>query len=101
MRVIRFAVRFAMSCSPFDPLIELVDDRVAAERPTRMTARLHDLRPEVEEEVKALPGAERSLATGSAAVLARRPELPREAAVPCVVEGKCRRLKRLSSASPF
>jgi hypothetical protein len=64
MRVIRFAVRFARSCSPFDPLIELVDDRVAAERPTRMTARLHDLRPEVEEEVKALPGAERSLATG-------------------------------------
>jgi hypothetical protein len=36
----------------------LVDDRVAAERPTRMTARLHDLRPEVEEEVKALLGAE-------------------------------------------
>jgi hypothetical protein len=73
---------------------------VAAERPTRMTARLHDLRPEVEEEVKALPEPN-DLLPRVRAVLAQRPELPREAAVPCVVEGKCRRLKRLSSANPF
>jgi hypothetical protein len=59
--------------------------RVAAEGPTRMTARLDDLRQEVKEEVKALP-VPNDLLRRVRAVLAQHPDLPREAAVPCVDE---------------
>jgi hypothetical protein len=50
-----------------------------------MAACLDDLPQEVKEEVKALP-VPNDLLRRVRAVLAHRPDLPREAAVPCVDE---------------